>query len=113
MLNESNKLEYEDEFRSIPNTLDVVNINNVIKNINSEESNYMRNGHSCVLEKINDVPNTKNISVLDNSSLYKKINNLGIIGIPILFPNNDKNMLDGLDGLEAYSKGDTFEVILH
>lgn len=112
-LNETNKFEYTDEFSGLPTTLDVKNINNVIKNINSEESNYMRNGHSSVLEKINDVPNTTNISVLDNSDLYKKMYNPSMIGIPMSIPTNDKNMLEGFDGLEAYSKVDTFEVILH
>lgn len=112
-LNETNKFEYTDEFNGLPTTLDDKNINNVIKNINSEESNYMRNGHSSVLEKINDVPNTTNISVLDNSYLYKKMNNSSMIGIPMSIPTNDKNMLEGFDSLEAYSKIDTFEVILH
>jgi len=82
MLNENKIFEEEEVFSYLP------------KNINSEESNYMRNGHNCVLEKINDVPNTTNISVLDNSYLYKKINP----------PANDKNMLEVVNENISFSE---------
>jgi len=120
-LNESITIT-EDEDKNIKDFISLPdNINEVIKTINKQEEDYMKNGHSSILQNIYDVPNTTNISELDSADKYFSMSQKNkeqlipnmFFNTNSIFENEKDNVIQGLGQIDAYNKGDTYEQIFH